>query len=884
MNLRQNIDSPNKIQSMACVLLFISGASGLGYQIVWTRMFAIGVGHEYSSLLAVITAFFGGLSLGAWILDKSIRQSKRPLYYYMALEFLIALWGLVTIFLIPWLNIKMPVWIGLDAHYWRLWLLPFAITLIALLPATIAMGATLPAMESLLAGRTLKKVVGAVYGANTLGAVAGVMGATALLIPCLGYQTTIIILSGFNVLCGFGVLLLKRGEVKETVKVQSASSPKRATRKQKHKRGPVKKQNNTQVPLSRLRILITLFITGLLGIGYEALGVRVMAQVLENTVYSYASVLSIYLLFTAIGASIYQRWLKEKDPAIILNVVCALLSLMVLWGMCILQHSDAIYRSTISRIGGDICGAILGELILALLVFGPATFLMGIVFSHLAQQLRSVGGGLGQAIGINTFGGMLSCFVFGLLLLPVIEAHWSFVVIAISYLAIRMHWRKPSHIVISGVIVFIAFLVPADLHLVHPLKGGIVKVYNEGVMATVSVVTDAAADRYLKVNNQFNMGGTKHTFSERRQGHIPILLHPKAKKVLYLGLGTASTAAAALEHDDLEITAVELLPEIVGLLPEFHAINHKFDQQENVSIHIADARRFVRASQEKYDVIVADLFHPARDGAGLLYTVEHFEAVSERLAKGGLFCQWLPFYQMDEETLQLICRTYLEVFPTGMLWLAQFNLNQPTLGLISSTGTTYTEEWMAQHITTKTLSSQLTACDLNSNAKLFGCLIAGNQALGNWVQPGHLNTDMHPRMVYQAPKYTYLSGRSSFDRGALLLKVLNALKQSSDDIGIQVSSGRLLHQIKNYQKARDIYISAGMDQSRGLFDQAVKKYIETARVSKEFGAGYFMAHMEAIKLLNQGKRREAHKILRGLLSADPEDPGTNRIKRILGIN
>ena len=95
----------------------------------------------------------------------------------------------------------------------------------------------------------------------------------------------------------------------------------------------------------------------------------------------------------------------------------------------------------------------------------------------------------------------------------------------------------------------------------------------------------------------------------------------------------------------------------------------------------ADARRFVRATGERYDVIVADNFHPARSGSGALYTVEHFAAVRARLADGGLFCQWLPLHQLDLETLRSIVRQFLAVYPRGTALLATYSLDTPVLGL-----------------------------------------------------------------------------------------------------------------------------------------------------------------------------------------------------------
>src|SRR5438034_94509 len=98
-------------------------------------------------------------------------------------------------------------------------------------------------------------------------------------------------------------------------------------------------------------------------------------------------------------------------------------------------------------------------------------------------------------------------------------------------------------------------------------------------------------------------------------------------------------------------------------MPSFAPHNFSPERQPALKMFVADARRFVRATSAQYDVIVADLFHPARDGAGSLYTLEHFRAIRQRLASGGLFCQWLPLHQLDENMLRIIVRTFLEIFP-----------------------------------------------------------------------------------------------------------------------------------------------------------------------------------------------------------------------------
>ena len=144
---------------------------------------------------------------------------------------------------------------------------------------------------------------------------------------------------------------------------------------------------------------------------------------------------------------------------------------------------------------------------------------------------------------------------------------------------------------------------------------------------------------------------------------------------------------------------MELVPEIVPLLPLFRRTTGDSASQKRLKVFVADARRFVNCRAQNYDVIVGDLFHPARDGAGSLYTVEHFQAIRARLNPGGLFCQWLPLYQLDLPVLQTIIRTFLDVFPEGSAVLAQYSLKMPILGLVAGNNPLrYPPDWLERRV------------------------------------------------------------------------------------------------------------------------------------------------------------------------------------------
>jgi spermidine synthase len=807
------------------LVVFLSGFAGLGYEMVWTRMFTVGLGHEILAVLAVVAAFFGGLALGAYSLDGPIRRSRVPGHWYALLEFVIGLWSLALIGLIPAANRLAATLIGADASAAQHWLVAFLLPFLALLPATFAMGGTLPAMERLVARlRRDGWSVAGVYATNTLGAVAGTLLATFLLVPALGFTATLVALAAVNLLCAAAVLVgAARGE--------AARPPVTA---------PV-----ADVPPGPW-LLGTVFVTGLLGIGYEVVVVRVVSQVLENTVYTFAAVLSVYLFGTAVGAALYQRSALRNDFARTAARLMQTTAVACLLGTVLLWTTDALYELVRTGLGAGLGGSVAAELAVAAAVFLLPTLSMGALFSHLAQACRDRHG-FGVALGVNTAGAALAPLLFGVLLLPALGAKATLIGLSLAYLVLTPPGARRAHAFASaaaaaaGVALLLA-QIPLRFVTIPP-DGALVE-HREGVMAAVSVVRDGRGDLHLKVNDRFRMGGTASAYSDQRQAHISLLLHPRPRHALFLGLGTGVTFFAALDHPGLEADGVELVPEVVELLPYFLAPDRGDPADGRARIVTADARRFVRATGRSYDVVIADLFHPARDGAGSLYTVEHFEAVRGLLRDGGIFCQWLPLYQLDLATLRTIVRTYLEVFPQGAAFLAHFSLQTPILGLISATPPGgYPADWLEQRARYPALRDRLEALRLDGPYALFGNYLGGSAELRQFAGDAPLNTDDRPRVLFEAPRFAYAGQQPPYER---LLALIDALRPAPDDLLAAPTTDpeRQSHErLRRYWQARDRFLHlgvgvAGAGDVQQMLGRLREPLLELVRLSPDFAPAY----------------------------------------------
>ena len=832
-------------------LFFLSGVAGLGYQIAWTRMFTTGLGHEMPAVLAVVGSFFVGLALGAWLLDGAISRSGRPVYWYAGLELVIGLWGVVTIVLIPWFNGWAVQWIGTTPSWWRHWGIAFAVPMTVLLPATVAMGATLPAMERAVAPLTPDgRCVGGLYAVNTMGAVVGTLLSAFLIVRWMGYQTAVLTLAVVNLICAAGVVAVVKTD---------ASRP---------THGNYLLVDPAAGNGSRWRIGLCVFTTGLLGIGYEVLGVRVMSQILENTVYSFAAALSVYLVGTAIGAAVYQRYGHRYPSDVMLGYLMCGLATTCLLGASLLSVAMPVYIA---------CGRVIGvtgaELIVAAGVFGLPTLFMGATFSHLVQSARAEGYGVGWASSLNTLGGGLAPLLFGVVLLPMIGARWSLTAVALMYMVLIPSPGKVS-LLAQALPIVLAVTMPAHLRQIKIGEGQKVLDYREGVMAAVAVIEDARGDRRLRVNNRFQMGGTGAAVAERRQGHIPLLLHPDPKRALFLGVASGITFGSSAFHPGLKADGVELVPEILDLLNYFEPDNQSPQRQSGLKLHVGDARRYVRACEERYDVIIADLFHPARDGAGALYTHEHFQAVRDRLTAGGLFCQWLPLYQLDEPVLRVIARTFAEVFPYCEAYLCDISLDTPALGLVGSIHTRqYGPGWIEQRVNDPRLLSELRQADLATDLGLLGRLVLGPQQLREWAGQAAINTDDHPVVVYEAPRFYYDWSTRYSPGHQRMMAMLDRLPADPSGlipgVGDSYDVGPLGVNLGQYIRARDIYLHGLAAESQKKPREAITAFVDSTRLSLQFTRGYERC-VEIAQVVSKTDPASARRLLAQLVEVRPD--------------
>lgn len=836
-----------------------SGFAGLAYQIVWTHQSTAWLGHESAAVLAVVAAFFGGLALGALSLGARIERSPQPARWYAGCEIAIGVWSFALVLLLKPASGALLTLIGPQPSPAWHWSVAFFGTLVLLLPATMAMGATLPAMERVLATKRTRNIaIGSLYAANTLGAVVGVLAAALWLVPQLGLTRSALVSAALNFACAAMALRLRTTVDEPAQPTQSSSTN---------------------------RMLLWLGLTGLLGIGYETLMVRALSQIAENTVYTFALLLAVYLIGTAAGAAIYARWLVGSvAPDRLRERLLQTLAATCLLGTVLLIGAETIKHWVLASFGMSMATALSAETVIAAAVFLLPTLVMGALFSHLSTSARAGGIGFGRAIGVNTLGAAIAPFLFGVLLLPLLGLKLGLLLIAIGYLLLsaRDAWFKPMQWVMLAAIVGCVVWLPSQQTAKIP-EGGRLVSHVEGVMASVSVVEDAGGVATLHINNRQQEGSSATLLADARQALLPVLLHPAPRRALFLGVGTGLTASSATIDPTLQVDAVELVPEVIAATSYFENGRSNHSDPSRLHLMSADARRFVRTSGALYDVIVSDNFHPARSGSASLYTVEHFASVRERLADGGVFCQWLPLHQLDLETLRSIIRSFMTVYPQASALLATHSLDTPVVGLISQRDGERLD--LAQLRNRVAGAGEFGAADfgITDDLSLLGSFIAGPHSLAAFAADAPLNTDDQPIVAYRAPGITYVPQSSPRDRLVVLLRYLEV---SPGELLAEDSDSGWHARLVAYWTARNQFLEAGRNvrpspDVRDMLAQVREPLLAILRISPEFRPAYDPLLRMAAALSNMD-RDAARSLLLDLRQAQPARPEAAQILQQLG--
>lgn len=688
------------MRTVFIALAFLSGSVALSHELLWTRRLIDLLGATESVTGRVLGLFFLGLALGGWLATRLARDGGNSAVRLGVAEIAIAILSLPAIFLPFWADSLVST-LGTELLVsWQGQLLKGLIAAAVVLPPAIAMGTTMPMFIRVIAdlGGTVSRGGIWVYSLNMLGGVFGLWLVSTFLLESAGVQGAMFCAATGNVVVGLIAFALS-GRVssavpsEQTDKIPVTEAMSKAARMDSDSRR------------SFVYVLILAFVSGLIVLASEVLILRLLALIAPSSIQTTSALLANVILFLALGSvfvALLNRFEVSHQTQLIVGMagaalfcfLCPVILYDVTNELVSVRYLVALEDQTIGSIGHY------WWLLLTIIAWssGAAMFFFGLVFPSIMSIHSShdpEGRSVGLLLAINGAGGLLGAEFANQLLVFQVGIYGGFVVLAgvtvIAAIAVCLHHHKNIEAIGIVVAVLLVGLLShesyQDLRYLspHAKKSNAIENTTFGREGVLMVVKQDKGVRSLLMNNQYILGssGRLATPAEQRQLLIPWLLHPKSKDVCCLGFATGISATALeLLDEPPQVTSVELSKKVVEVAREHFEDQHgSFFQRGSNQVLLEDARTFMACADGEYDLIVADLFRPHGAGESRLFSVEHFQNVKNALRSDGLFCQWLPAHQLNQQQFEIIAHTFLQVFDDALIINGDTKSGTPSIGL-----------------------------------------------------------------------------------------------------------------------------------------------------------------------------------------------------------
>ena len=748
---REPLASPavgdRSVLALLAALFFVSGACGLVYQQLWLRELTLVFGVTVHAVATVLAAFFSGLALGSVFAGRLAHRTTRPLHWYGVAEIAI---GLLAVLSPLTFDVVERVYVAIAdvAPDSRVLLtgVRFVLAFAALLVPSTLMGASLPLVmkSSLRRSDRLGERVSVLYGANTTGAIFGTLVTGFVLIGRYGIITSFRMAALANVVVGVVAIAASR---------RTADAPQPDL---------VKFRRPDDAETSRDRVQRTVLgvfvVSGFVAIALEVVWFRVLVLYLESNTYAFTIMLATVLGGIALGSFFAAPLLVRRIDQVRLLVVAE-------FGVAIAAASSLLFLSKAYGVRNRVDDFVVfvdGDLefvvVASALAILPTTLLMGLAFPIGVRLYvgddADPGRRIGAFYGCNVAAGIAGSLIAGFVLVPVLGTRRSLILLVLAsasaavVLAV-MAWegrRQRTILAVVAVGVVGLTLGPA---VPNPYSAALRYRYpderllwiEEGAQTTVSIQerSDGTRVMYLDGLHQANDAAFMVGY-HRLIGTLAVALHPDPREALVVGLGGGVTAHGVSSIPTVHVDVVELSEEVVRGADFLEHANHGVVDRSNVDITVDDGRNHLLVTEERYDVITADVIQPVHAGAGKVWSIEYWELARDALADGGLMLQWVP----DERDVhyEMIVRSFLEVFPYATAW-ANGSMLVGTREPLRIDRAQF-DARLADPATRAAMES----VGIVDATTLAGLYTAGPDELRAFVGPGPVLDDDHPRVEY----------------------------------------------------------------------------------------------------------------------------------------
>jgi spermidine synthase len=677
------------------LLLFVgSGCAALIYEIVWFQMLELFVGSSSVSIGVLLGTFMGGMCLGSFLLPRYISRKHHPLKVYAFLEIAIGVIGLLLIFVLPLVGHVYTAWGGYGISGY---LLRGLVASICLLPPTLAMGATLPAVARWV--QTTPSGVswlGFFYAGNIAGAVMGTLLAGFYLLRVFDMNTATYVAAAINFAVG-GLGLLVAANTPASVGANSEPNPQSLFPNHE-----VRSSGSSD----RTLVYVAIALSGFCALAAQVIWTRVLSLLFGASTYTFSLILAVFLIGLGIGSSLGSIIAKTVERPRVALGWCQMLNVGAMaWSAYMLMESLPYWPINTS-ITTSIWYNFQLDFVRAFWAVLPGPILWGASFplalAAVARRGEDPGRLVGGVYAANTVGAIFGSVIASLVLvywfgsqraqqvLMIVSGMSGLLLLAPAELSSApgsplghrrtLRWVAPALLVIAlGTAAFLIRTVPTIPGILVAYgryaatwmgQQGDIFYVGEGLSSSVAV------SRFGEVMNYHNAGKVQASSQpqdmrlQRMLGHFTTLVPKVPKKVLVIGCGAGATAGAVSIDEYVETLIIAEIEPLVPRVVSEHFGEHNFHVVRNpkTQVVIDDARHFLLTTDERFDAITSDPLDPWVKGAATLYTKEFFELAKSKLNPGGTVTLFVQLYESTPEAVKSEIGTFFEVFPNGVIW------------------------------------------------------------------------------------------------------------------------------------------------------------------------------------------------------------------------
>jgi spermidine synthase len=631
------------------------------YEVVWSRQLVLVFGNTTQAVSTILTGFFGGMAIGSFVGGRIADRVRSPLRLYGAIELILVAVVLATPITFRLLHeVYRGAYGSLEGHAELLALVRFALAVLALAPATVLMGATLPTLTRQLTGDAhLSSAFGRLYTANTIGAIVGTIAAGLVLIELLGLTGTLVVGAGCSAVAGLVALVLSRD-----------TAPAPGTHVHEVATEPIAPTVSTGARPSLALILA--FVSGLTSLGYQVLWTRLLSSGTGNSTYVFTMILATFLIGIALGAAVFTRVRPRIGRPVAAIAIGQVVVAAHAFGTLVLVigHPGPLDPSRVLESAGKAVGSVL-------LVVLPTTFVMGFMFpassALLGDDPRRIATSAGGLLAANTLGAIVATFAIPFIVIPLVGSPVAVALIAVvnvltalALLAAAPGLERTRRIGTAAVAAVVGLAIVVGLAspgtVVDP---GVARVRQNGGTIFASMEDEIASVQAGKRGQrELWVTGTSMTLltvDAKLMPVMPLILRPQSTRALTVAFGMGSAFRGALiagMHTD----AIELVPSVPKMFGYFYDDAAQVLANPNGRVIVADGRNHVELTDQHYDFIVTDPPPPIESsGASVISSLEYYQAGHARLNPGGIMMQWTPHGgSIDEFKAHL--RTFHAVF------------------------------------------------------------------------------------------------------------------------------------------------------------------------------------------------------------------------------